>query len=108
MHWCEAAGAAPAAQDGATRKEMILEHPLLEEAMERKRSEARSAPLCVSCWGRPVSKRRNWQQIPLAWWRHQSEFHHLCGRCLFKRLKGRGRSRRGRRPALVGASGTHG
>ena len=34
--------------------------------------------------------------------------HHLCGRCFSKRLKGRGRSRRGRRPALVGASGAHG
>ena len=74
-------------------------------AMTRKVSDAPRPPLCVECWRRPVQARRNWQMIPLAWWRHQTEYHHLCGRWFAKRLKSKGRSRSGRRPALGGASG---
>lgn len=37
------------------------------------------------------------EKIPIAGWKYQSEHHHLCSRCFDKRLKGRGRARRGRR-----------
>ena len=41
-------------------------------------------------------------------WTTLSTYHHLCGRCFSKRLKSKGRSRSGRRPALGGASGARG
>ena len=63
-------------------------------------SDGPRPPLCVKCMKRPAPRRSNWAKIPPTAWRHMGEFHHPCGRCFSKRLKGRGRSRRGRRPAV--------
>ena len=60
-------------------------------------------PLCVQCMKRPAPRRSNWEQIPVQGWKYQSEHHHLCSHCFAKKLKVRGRSRRGRRPVVVRA-----